>query len=86
MDCKAHLTGKLINCEITRKPVRTLSEILIEADNNQNDLTRLKELAAELVDHKKFYPLVEITFGLEHILNYGRELQARIELQQLLDE
>ena len=65
--------------------MRTLSEILIEADAT-NDILKLKNLADELHKHKTHYKLMEVTFGLEHILHKGNAIKARLELDILLKE
>ena len=67
------------------KRIRTLSEILIDADNT-TDLDKLKKLSTELVDNKDKYPHHQVVFGLEHILNIGLNIQAKIQLKAMFEE
>lgn len=64
------------------KKIRSLSEILIEGDKT-NDILKLKELSEELYDNKQHYKMYEVTFGLEHLIEKGKELQREIKLKQL---
>ncbi len=46
--------------------MRTLSEILIDADN-ATEREEIKKLGNELFDNKYKYPLVELRFAKEHL-------------------
>lgn len=50
------------------KPIRTCSEICIDADNHSEDIDYLDRLWNEVVANKKKYPLVELKFIHEHLM------------------
>ena len=65
-------------------PIRTLSEILIEADTC-NDIRKIKELALELANNKDWYLLHEVEFGLEHLLSLGEDLKGKLEINMMFN-
>jgi len=65
--------------------IRTLSQILIDADKCKSPAC-LQSLADELVKNKFQYPLCELTFGLEHILELGEGIKAKIQFEHLMRE
>lgn len=65
------------------KKMRTLSEILIEADATRDILT-LKRLAEEIIAQKYSMPLCEVLFGLEHIKDIGLSIKKLDEIKQLM--
>jgi len=65
--------------------IRTLSEILVEADSCEN-VARLKELSTELVSNRTKYPRVQVVYGLEHILDLLEIKKAQLEIRKLLEE
>jgi len=62
--------------------MRTLSEILIEADTAKGIL-QLKKLSEELYHNKQHYPLHEVIFGLEHIKDLGLAIKAKDTIEQM---
>lgn len=56
------------------KKWRTLSAVLKEADR-ATTLKELDLLSDELVKYKRFYPLIQVEFGIEHIIDLGQYLE-----------
>jgi len=67
-----------ITCGDLPQKVRSLSEILIEADKTES-LYELIERWNEIVKNKYQYPLVELQFAQEHL----EELSAKLAKQDL---
>ena len=63
--------------------MRTLSEILIQADN-ATSIVVLKLLADEIIKQKDEMLLHEVIFGLEHIKDIGLAMKRHNEINQLM--
>ena len=66
--------------------MRTITQILIDADNAQN-LDELSSLWQEIRSNLTSYPLVEIEFSIEHMKSKGKKLaQGDIDaFKELID-
>ncbi len=65
------------------REMRTLSEILIEADATRH-ISDLQRLAEEIIANKYKMPLCEVLYGLEHIKELGLILKQIDEVKQLM--
>lgn len=66
------------------KKVRTLSEILKEADETESYI-KLDLLSNELKENKTKHYLKEVAFGLEHIRDIGIYINEKKKLKKLLE-
>lgn len=62
--------------------MRTLSEILKEADK-ADTVTQLNLLSLELYDNRQYYPEIEVTYGLEHMIEKAELLIAELRFKRL---
>jgi len=63
------------------KTIKTISEILIEADKT-DELKVLCNCWEEIVKNRYFYPLTHIDFAREHLVNLAKQM-ARKDMREL---
>jgi len=64
---------------------RSLSEILIDADN-ANDYITIKKLSDEFIANKESFAQHEYLYGLEHLRDIADRITNEFRLKQMLDE
>lgn len=65
-------------------PIRTLSEILIEADE-ANTYQQLSRLSDEIVLTKQFRTTAEISYAIERITELGEIINQKFKVESLLN-
>jgi hypothetical protein len=68
-----------------KSTVRTLSEILKDADSTRS-ISELKALSRELFDYKYEYKISEVSYGLEHIKDICLEIKSENTINALLND
>jgi hypothetical protein len=65
--------------------MRTLTEILKEADNSKS-ISELNKLSEELYKNRDKMPLHEVEFGLEHMIDIAHTLINEMKIIRMLNE
>lgn len=60
-----------------KNPVRTCSEICIDADNHFDDLGYLSDLWEYVILNKYEYCIVELKFMIEYLSDYAKAMASR---------
>ena len=68
-----------------KNPNRSLTEILVEADNSTT-FPQLTMLSNELMENRGRFEYYEVEYGLEHIKELGQILQDKHLLKQMMNE
>lgn len=55
----------------------TLSELIIDANNNSDDLGYLSDLFNEFIKNRKKYPIVQVKYAVEHFQNLAKQMARR---------